>query len=467
MLQILRQLEPIITTPIFSWGKAQFSLYTLFSIAIAALVIALSANFLSRLLKRSLSLTFKLDRGTLESTATIANYCFLGLGTIIFLQTIGVDLSSLAVFAGVLGIGFGLGVQNFTSSFVSSLVILFEQTIKVGDYIEVEGLAGTVEKISIRSTLIRTVDDIFVIVPNLQLIANKTINWSYGGHKVRIHLPIVIAYHSDPLLVTEALLEAARSDSRVMSQPEPEVWLKGMGEHGLQFDLLVWINQPELSMPIKSTIYFRLEQELRLRQIEIPFPQLDLHIKERQRSAHIKPKPTEDTSAHKFTRRSLAELLRQVTYFQDCNETQLRSLIASGYRQTYQLGEFICHQDEPSNEFYIILSGSVQVISMPTGQILAELSKGEFFGEISLLMGIPRTATVKAIAPTTVFVIGKRHLQQLMQNYPQFSEQIALKLSERKQALIESGILQLEGLAPKETAVFDWVRSRLSALFNI
>lgn len=465
MLEILSQLEPIITTPIFTWGRVQFSIYTLFSIAIAALIIAVGANLLSRLLKRSLALTFKLDRGTLESTTTIANYCFLGLGTIIFLQTIGIDLSSLAVFAGVLGIGFGLGVQNFTSSFISSLIILFEQTIKVGDYIEVEGLAGTVEKISIRSTLIRTVDDIFVIVPNLQLIANKTINWSYGGHRIRIHLPIVIAYHSDPLLVTEALLEAARSDSRVLRQPEPEVWLKGMGEHGLQFDLLLWINQPELSMPIKSAVYFRLEQELRLRQIEIPYPQLDLHIKERQRVP--KPKPTEDIASPRITRRSLAELLRQVTYFQDCDETQLRSLIASGYRQTYQSGEFICHQDEPSNEFYIILSGAVEVISMPKAQVLAQLGKGDFFGEISLLMGIPRTATVKAIAPTTVFVIGKRHLQQLMQNYPQFSEQIALKLSERQQILIESGILQLESLVSKETAVFDWVRSRLSALFNI
>ncbi len=469
MEAIAHQLQPILNTPLFSLGKTAFSLGGLISIAISIFFLYLGANLLSRLLKRSLSLAFRLDRGGLEAISAIFNYVVLGLGIVIILQTAGINLSSFTVLAGVLGIGFGLGVQNLTSSFVGSLVLLFEQTIKIGDYIEVEGLAGTVEKISVRSTLIRTTDNMFVIVPNLNLIEHKTINWSYGGHTCRIHLPIVIAYDSDPLLVTEALLIAARAESRVLSEPEPEVWLNGMGDHGLKFELLVWINQPEMSLPIKSALYFRLEQELRLRQIELPFPQLELHLRDgvaKERSLKRRLRE-EKLDAANLSTRSLAELLHQVTYFQECDQTELRSLIASGYRQTYQPGVVICYQNEPSEEFYIILSGVVEVISEQSGEFLAQLGKGEFFGEISLLMGIPRTASVRAISSTTLFVMGKKQLEKLMLNYPNLSEQIAQKLSERQQSLIEMGILRLEDLNRKESDVIDWVRSRLNALFGI
>jgi potassium-dependent mechanosensitive channel len=471
MEAIAHQLQPILNTPLFSLGKTSFTLAGLLSIAISILLLSLGTNLLSRLLKRSLALTLRIDRGGLESIGSIFNYLVLGLGIVIILQTAGINLSSFTVIAGVLGIGFGLGVQNLTSSFVGSLVLLFEQTIKVGDYIEVGGLAGTVEKISVRSTLIRTTDNMFVIVPNLNLIEHKTINWSYGGHTCRIHLPITIAYDSDPLVVTEALLIAARAEPQVLSDPEPEVWLNGMGDHGLKFELLVWINQPEMSLPIKSALYFRLEQELRSRQIELPFPQLELHLgdgvaKERSLKRRFKAEKSMESDSLNLSTKSLAELLHQVTYFQECNATELRSLIASGYRQTYKPGVFICHQHEPSEEFYIILSGVVEVMSGQSEEHLAQLSKGEFFGEISLLMGIPRTASIRAISSTTLFVMGKKQLENLMQNYPNLSEQIAQKLSERQQSLIEMGVLRLEDLNPKENTVIDWVRSRLNSLFG-
>jgi potassium-dependent mechanosensitive channel len=470
MEAIARQIQPLISTPIFSWGKTEISLYTLFSIAFVILLISVTANFLSRLLKRSLALTLKLDRGTLEAIASIFNYLILGLGIIITLQTAGINLSSFAVLAGVLGIGFGLGLQNITSSFVGSLVLLFEQTIKVGDYIEVEGLAGTVEKISIRSTLVRTTDNMFVIVPNLQLIEHKTINWSYGGHTCRIHLPITIAYDSDTLLVTEALLVAARADARVLVDPEPEVWLREMGDHGLKFELLIWINQPEMSLPIKSAVYFQIEQELRHRQIIVPYPQLELHLRgENHLSQNLKLKLEQlaEPNPTSLSKRSLADLLRQITYFEQCTEAELRSLIASGYRQNYTVSEFVCHQNEPSEEFFIILSGAVEVISAQTGECLAQLGQGEFFGEISVLMGIPRTASIRAITSTTLFVVSQKQLAQLMSNHPNLSEQIAQKLTERQQVLVELGILKMEDLNRKEPAVIDWVRSRLTMLFGI
>ena len=155
----------------------------------------------------------------------------------------------------------GFGLQNLASNFISGVTLLIEQPIRVGDFIEIDKLLGTVENISIRSTTVRTLDGVFVIVPNIRFVENNIINWSYRDPRCRLHVSIGVAQGSDTLLVTEALLAAARKDPKVLTDPPPRVWFKGFSESAMLFELLVWTNQPTESEPIKSALYFGIDRE--------------------------------------------------------------------------------------------------------------------------------------------------------------------------------------------------------------
>ncbi|MGQ9865227.1 MAG: mechanosensitive ion channel domain-containing protein [Pseudanabaenaceae cyanobacterium] len=481
MQEFWQNLASWLDTPLLGLGSASLTLRGVIATGLVLVGTWLGARFLRGLVSRSLHRALSLERGPREAIASICYYLAWTIGSITALQTAGIDLSSLTVFAGVVGIGLGLGVQNLASNFVSGLVLLFEQTIRVGDYIELEGVAGTVEKISIRSTLVRTVDDTFVIVPNQYLIQHQTINWSYGSHQVRVHVEVGVAYGTDPLVLTEALLAAARSDPRVLLFPEPQVWLADFGDNSLNFRLLFWIDRPREAQPIRSALRFQIEREFRQRGIEIPFPQLDVHLR---RSASPKdnetatgklaplPQPPDRLTAPpkvavRPNRKSLRELLQRAPYFENCSEEELLSLVASGYRQNFSPQTYICREGEASETFYIILSGSAEVFLERTQQRIAVLSAGEFFGEMSVLLGLPRTASVKTLEETTVFVLARPHLQRLLENNARLSEEVAQKIAERQQILRELGILTEPSDSKEDTTPLEWVRQRLSLIFGL
>ncbi|MGL5194861.1 MAG: mechanosensitive ion channel family protein, partial [Chroococcales cyanobacterium] len=269
----------IFTKDLFRVGGNEFSLNRLAQLLLLSAIAYFISRRVNEWIKRRLLGRLKFHIGTREAIASVMGYLLSALAFLIVLESAGIDLSSLTVVAGVLGIGIGFGLQNLASNFISGITLLFEQPIKVGDYIQVDDLFGTVEKISIRSTIVRSRDGVFVIVPNIRFVETNIINWSYQDPKCRLHIPIGIAYGTDPAVVTEALLTAARKEPDVLFDPPPKVWFKGFGDSALDFELLVWIDEPYNSEPIKSALNFRIESELRQRGIEIPFPQRDLHIR--------------------------------------------------------------------------------------------------------------------------------------------------------------------------------------------
>ncbi len=484
MREFWQNLSPWLDAPLLVLGSTSFTLRGVIATGLVLVGTWLGARFLRGLVSRSLHRALGMERGPREAVASISYYLAWTIGAIAVLQTAGIDLSSLTVFAGVVGIGFGLGVQNLASNFVSGLVLLFEQTIRVGDYIELEGVAGTVEKISIRSTLLRTVDDTFVIVPNQYLIQHQTINWSYGSHQVRVHLEVGVAYGTDPLGLTEALLAAARSEPRVLSFPEPQVWLADFGDNALHFRLLFWIDRPREAQPIRSALRFQIEREFRQRGIEIPFPQLDVHLRRPplpkegetigKASVEGDRLPQLDrltappkTAAARLGRKSLRELLQRAPYFENCREDELLALVTSGYRQNFSAQTYICREGEASETFYIILSGSAEVFLERTQHRIAVLREGEFFGEMSVLLGLPRTASVKTLEETTVFVLARPHLQRLLENNARLSEEVAQKIAERQQVLQELGILTDPSDSKEDTTPLEWVRQRLNLIFGL
>jgi small-conductance mechanosensitive channel len=190
-------------------------------------------------------------------------------------------------------VGIGFGLQDIAKNFGSGLVLVFERPIQVGDFVEVGTFQGTVERIGARSTIIRTLDQLSIIVPNSRFLEEEVINWNHDNPISRLHLPVHIAYGSDVELVRSLLLEAAKGQSGILSTPKPQVFLQGFGDNGLDLELLVWIAEPSKYVILKSELYFRLEALLRQHQIEIPFPQRDLRLRTGNLPIELSPELTE------------------------------------------------------------------------------------------------------------------------------------------------------------------------------
>src|SRR5882724_12374706 len=221
-----------------------------------------------------------IDRALQHAIAQIVGYIVLIVGIFIVLDNAGIHLGALTVFAGAVGVGVGFGLQNIASNFISGLVILAERPITIGDRVEVAGIAGQVQQIRARSTVIRTNDNITMIVPNTKFIDSPVTNWTYGDPRVRFRIPVGVAYGSDVNKVREALIGAGRSNPHVLHDPAPSVFLKQFGENAIDFELVVWSSEMSYRpRRYRSDLNFAMEQKLREAGIEIAFPQRDLHIR--------------------------------------------------------------------------------------------------------------------------------------------------------------------------------------------
>jgi len=221
-----------------------------------------------------------LDRSLQYAIAQIISNVVLVVGVLIVLENTGIHLGALAVFAGAVGVGVGFGLQNIASNFISGLVILAERPITIGDRVEVAGITGQVQQIRARSTVIRTNDNIMMIVPNTKFIDSPVTNWTYGDPRVRFRIPVGVAYGSDIAKVREALLAAGRENPNTLKDPEPSVFLEKFGDSSIDFQLVVWSSEMSARPSrYRSDLNFAIEQKFREAGIELPFPQRDLHIR--------------------------------------------------------------------------------------------------------------------------------------------------------------------------------------------
>jgi len=229
----------------------------------------------NRLLARS-----GLDRALQHAIAQIVGYVVLIVGILVVLDNSGIHLGTLAVFAGAVGVGVGFGLQNIVSNFISGLVILAERPITIGDRIEVAGIVGQVERIRARSTVIRTNDNIMMIVPNTKFIDSPVTNWTYGDRRVRFRIPVSVAYGSDIAKVRDTLLAVAGENLHTLKEPAPSAFLENFGENAIEFKLVVWSSEMSARPSrYRSDINFAIAAKFREAGIEMPFPQRDLHIR--------------------------------------------------------------------------------------------------------------------------------------------------------------------------------------------
>jgi potassium-dependent mechanosensitive channel len=279
---VSRLLLMTFTAKVFSIGSKAYSVLNLIEILVLISGLWLLARGAADLFKSHLLKATGANQAAQDSLAFILQSVLVFLGLMIVLQILGVDVSSLAIAASVIGIGIGFGLQNVANNFISGIIITFEQPIKVGDFIQAGDLVGTVERVGFRSSEIKTLDLISIIVPNSRFLENEVINWSHGDPVCRLRIPIGLAYGSNLQRVQKALLEAAKDHPDILGFPAPQVNFRGFGENALDFELYIWIQDPPKQFKIKSDLNYMIEASLRKHVLRIPFPQRDLHLESPQ-----------------------------------------------------------------------------------------------------------------------------------------------------------------------------------------
>lgn len=276
---VLSEIGKIIEHPLVHVNQRPLTIMSIVLGAIILLVFVFISKGLRKVLKTRVFDKHQVDEGIQLIILKLIHYLLVGLGIIIAVQSIGLNLTSLAVVFGLLSVGIGFGLQNVAANFVSGLIILFERPIKIGDRITIGEVWGDVVNISLRATLIRTIDNIAIIVPNSEFISTRVTNWSYRDPKVRVHIPVGVAYGSDVPLVINSLLEVARNHPEVMDDPPPDVWFTQFADSSLNFELLVWTLEPKRRPEVISDLNKAIDEIFRRNRIQIPFPQRDIHIR--------------------------------------------------------------------------------------------------------------------------------------------------------------------------------------------
>lgn len=277
-------MQDLITLELVQLGG---SAVTLGDLVVAMAILGASvfaARLLSRLLER-LRGRARVGTSSLYIVQKLIGYGVILAGGFAALNTLGLNLTSFAVFAGAIGVGVGLGLQGVVREFVSGLVIIFDGHTNVGDFVEMEsGVRGVIAEVGPRATRIRTNDSVDIIIPNSKLIENSVINWTLRGDTRRIHVPFTAGYGCDKDTVRRAVLEAARGVPFTLpdtEQRKTQVWMTGFGDSALNFELVVWPTLDAVRRPaaMQAAYTWAIHDALMKAGVEIPFPQMDVRLR--------------------------------------------------------------------------------------------------------------------------------------------------------------------------------------------
>jgi len=281
----LADLQPFLSTKLLQLGDFTLTVGGV----VGAIVAILGALLVSRLIRSAIN---RYDRrnprashAALYTLSRIVHYVLLAAGVLLALNVLGLPLSKFSLFAGALGVGLGFGLQQIFSNFVSGLILLFDRSLKVGDFVQVDdNVRGVVKAINIRATRITTNDNIDILVPNSEFVSGRVTNWTYRSVNRRIRVPFGVAYGVDKELVKKAALEAAANVPFTLSMEgdrAPQVWLVNFGDSAVEFILAVWLSEEAArrNVAVKAAYMWELDTALKKYGIEIPFPQRDLNVR--------------------------------------------------------------------------------------------------------------------------------------------------------------------------------------------
>jgi small-conductance mechanosensitive channel len=272
-LQIFSELE------LFSLSGSTVTLGQMVTALFVFYLFLIGSSILQDILRSIIMPRTDADLGVINSILAVTRYFMIMIGLLASLGVMGFSLSTLAVIGGGLSVGIGIGLQDLISNFIAGILLIFEQSLRPGDVIEVKGEIGTVEKLSIRSTVVRTLDNVELIVPNNTFLTDSVKTYTKSNRLVRIPVEVGVSYGSDVHLVHEILMNVAHEHEMVRNTPAPVIFFNAFGESSLNFQLNVWVDEPIEKMNISSALHFAIWDAFKQHGVEIPFPQRDLHLR--------------------------------------------------------------------------------------------------------------------------------------------------------------------------------------------
>jgi small-conductance mechanosensitive channel len=461
--ELLQGVARALTTPLFSLGTQGISLWWLAEVVMLCVAVVLSAKATKRIVGRRILMRFGISEGNREVLSTLIGLTVGALGGGLLLQVMGLNLDSLALVLGGLGVGVGFGLQELTKNLASGITLLVERKLKVGDLVEFSGKIGFIQEIAIRSTVVRTLRGSELIVPNAELTNTQIENWSYSNRRGRVDIPVHVGPAADPVQVTEVLLDCAYAEPSVLIDPVPRVLLEHFSEAGSDYELRVWVDGIDRAADIRSSLNFIIDHQFRQCGILSALPRAQSQPSAEQYSGEVAERlPSKATD--------LRGRLLQLPYFQSFDPLQLRQLIELGRKKRLAQGEILVKQGVTDHAFCIVLCGAIDAI-LETSKISRRLftfGEGEYFGELPMLLNIPYPTTMRAADATVLFVIGKEGFQSLIARYPRLREDIAREVLKRResiqlcqQSLREQGLLDEHESENPVT----WLRRHLKDLF--
>ncbi len=278
-LSVFDDIADVLDTHLFSTDGTAVTLTSVL-LAVAGIVAAwIVARWVARGLVARILGRLDVDQSVHYAIARIAQYTILAIGMVISLDAVGINLSTVAVVLGFFAVGIGFGLQNLTANFISGLILLVERPVRVGDRITIGDHVGTVEAIRVRATILRSLDNTAIIVPNADLISQRVINHTLGDPRIVLWTDVGVAVDSDLDTVTAALLDVARNNPDILPEPEPAVRLREFGNSAWNMRVIGWIADPDQVYRVTSDLNMAIVRAFRERGIVIPYPQRDVHLR--------------------------------------------------------------------------------------------------------------------------------------------------------------------------------------------
>jgi small-conductance mechanosensitive channel len=285
---IVDKIMMVLHYKLFELNQTPVSLSSIIMFFVMMVFILGISRALNKYLLKKLLAKLQIDPSMQFTMLRVTHYIIMIIGAIIAFQFIGINLSGLAVIFGLLSVGIGFGLQNVTSNFIAGLILLFERPIQIGDRVIVGDSEGDVLEINIRSTTIRSLSNVSIIVPNSEFISTQVVNWTHGDKKIRLDIEVGVSYNSDLDTVLRCLQEVAAEHPKVLKNPEPDVLFRSFGDSAWNMVLRVWIPDPKYHHIIRSEINCSIVRKFKENKVEIPFPQRDLHLRSAEQPIVIK-----------------------------------------------------------------------------------------------------------------------------------------------------------------------------------
>jgi small-conductance mechanosensitive channel len=265
--------------PSMTLGDVRVSILSIMKLLLSVAVFMVVAGWVSRYIEHRAARSEYLSRSMKVGLSKISKVALYTIAALIALDTVGIDLTTLTVFGGALGVGLGFGLQRIASNFISGFILLFDRSIKPGDVITVGERFGWVVALHARYIVVRDRDGVETLIPNENLITTDVINWSYSDRNVRIKVPVQISYEDDPEVAMQIMLDACRVSDRVLTEPGAQARLMAFGDNGINLELRLWLEDPEEGVgSVKSDINMAIWKGFKEKGITIPYPQRDIHM---------------------------------------------------------------------------------------------------------------------------------------------------------------------------------------------